>query len=161
MSTMKPTKYYSNKQEHMIADCLGWSVVAASGARRFEPGDIRSDDYLGECKTHMSEQSDIVIYKDVWRKISSEAVSVMKRPVLFVDNGTQKIKNTWCVTPERFLPDKRHIQCDIMMRESETKLSFPHEKWNGILDNGCASFKINGESLLLMKLETFKNLFQE
>ena len=160
MDKIKPTKYYSTKQENSIADYLGWSVVAASGARPFHPGDIRSDDFLGECKTHTSKQSDIVIYKDVWRKITSEATSVMKRPVLFVDNGTQKIKNTWCVLPERFLSDKNIIQCDIIMTESKNKLLFSHEVWDAILEiNKCATFKIYDESLLLMKLNTFKILF--
>ncbi len=159
MSTLKPTKYYSLKQEKMIADYLGWSAVVASGARAFLPGDVRSDDFLGECKTHTQKQSDIVINKNVWKKISEEAVSILKRPILFADNGTQTVKGTWCITPERFLSDKKVIQCSIKMKETEKKLSFSHEIWNGLLGiNCCAVFKMCNESLLLMRLETFKFL---
>lgn len=161
MGALKPTKYYSSKQEKMIADYLGWSVVTASGARAFLPGDVRSDNFLGECKTHMQRQSDIVIYKDVWRKISEEAISVFKRPVLFVDNGTQMIKNTWCIIQDQFLSDKNVVQFDINMKETKKKLSFLHDVWNDLLDvNRCAMFKIYDESLLLMQLETFKNLIE-
>lgn len=161
MNTLKPTKYYSSKQEKMIADHLGWSVVSASGARAFLPGDVRSDVFLGECKTHTKKCSEIVVYKDVWKKISEESVSILKRPVLFVDNGTQTIKNTWCIIPARFLSDKNVIQCNIEMKETGKKLSFSHEACAELLDiNKCAIFKMCGESLLLMRLETFKFLHE-
>lgn len=74
----EPTKYYSSRQEHMVADYLGWSVVSGSGARSFNPGDIRSDDFLGECKTFTKESDDVYCYNSVWSKITEEATSVMK-----------------------------------------------------------------------------------
>lgn len=160
MSTLNPTKYYSSKQEKMIADYLGWSVVIASGARAFLPGDVRSDNFLGECKTHTQKHFDIAIYKDVWRKISGEAVSVLKRPVLFIDNGTQMIKNTWCII-QNFLLNKSIIQFNLKMKETKKKLSFSHDILSDLLDvDRCAMFNIHNESLLLMKLETFKNLIE-
>ena len=95
-----PTKYYSTIQEHNIADYLGWSVVPASGARPFNPGDVKASNWLAECKTHTEPKDKIVIKKDVWIKLTNEARSLMKSQVLCIDNGTQKIRNTWCVIPK-------------------------------------------------------------
>ena len=33
-------KYYSDRQEKMIADYLGWKQVVGSGSRPFTPGDV-------------------------------------------------------------------------------------------------------------------------
>lgn len=162
MSMTKPTKYYSLKQERMIANYLGWSVVVASGARTFNPGDICSKDYLGECKTHMSKRSQIAIKKSVWRKISSEAMSTFKKPILFVDNGTQKIKDTWCVIPNCKLPDSIYVSLLDGIRDSNTQISFDHEIFaNFVHENECAEFFIDNKSLLLMRLETFKDLIDK
>lgn len=105
------TKDYSSKQEHMIADYLGWSVVSGSGSRNFNPGDVRSTNWLGECKTHTEPQDQIVFYKSVWNKIQQEALSVFKQPVLFVDDGTQKISHTWCV----FNSDTTGLQSNLVI----------------------------------------------
>ena len=89
------TKTYSNKQEKLIADALGWQVVSASGARNFHPGDIKSSKWLGECKTHTSETSYISFKESTWMKLESEADSEHKDPAYFVDNGSQNITSTW------------------------------------------------------------------
>ena len=93
----KSTKYYSTKQENLIADYLGWKVVTGSGARAFHPGDVVSDQWLGECKTHTEPFSNLRFDFDVWTKISREAASQFKKPVLFVDDGSQTIERTWCL----------------------------------------------------------------
>lgn len=89
------TKDFSKVQESRIADYLDWKVVSGSGARDFNPGDIESDEWLGECKTHVKPTSTIVFYRTVWDKISNEAESKFKYPALFVDCGTQKVNDTW------------------------------------------------------------------
>lgn len=94
----KPTKYYSTIQENTIANFLGWKVVAGSGARDLSPGDIIGESFLGECKTHTKTVDNIVFFADVWKKICEEAFSRFKYPALFVDDGTQRIENTWVVT---------------------------------------------------------------
>lgn len=158
MKAEHPTKYYSSIQEKMIASYLGWSVVVASGARRFHPGDIQSDSFLGECKTHTSPQKRISIYKSVWNKISTEAMSTFRKPVLFVDNGTQKIENTWCVLPDILIFNSlSHIGCS-RLQSSETLISFEHEAMQkAIKERECVVFELNKETLLLMQLLTFKN----
>lgn len=128
----EPTKYYSSRQEHMVADYLGWSVVSGSGARSFNPGDIRSDDFLGECKTFTKESDDVYCYNSVWSKITEEATSVMKKPVLFIDNGTQQSQNTWCVVPERFIASAPSVNimdskvANSLLKTSKTRVRFSH-----------------------------------
>lgn len=89
-------KEASSKQEHNIADALGWKVTSGSGARAFYPGDVSSDAWLGECKTHLGA-TPVLFYWSVWNKIVDEAASQFKRPVLFVDNGTRDLNYTWCM----------------------------------------------------------------
>ena len=91
------TKEYSSKQEKIIANYLGWQVVPGSGARACHPGDIVSDDWLGECKTHLGPDHMIEFKYDVWLKLLNEADSQFKYPILIVDDGSQKIEHTWCV----------------------------------------------------------------
>ena len=91
------TKYYSSKQEKMIADHLRWSVVTGSGSRSTHPGDVESDEWLGECKTHKGPGHKIKFDHNVWKKIVDEAASKYKFPVLFVDDGSQTMRHTWCM----------------------------------------------------------------
>lgn len=90
-------KEASNKQEHLIAKYLGWNVVSGSGARACHPGDIQSSQWLGECKTHTEPGHSLLFSTSVWSKLQDEAASRFKYPVLFVDDGSQKLENTWCL----------------------------------------------------------------
>lgn len=92
-------KEASNLQESRISKYLGWNKVVASGARNFHPGDIESEDWLGECKTHTKVSNKVIFHKDIWDKICSEAQSKMKYPILFVDNGSQLLTDTYCMVP--------------------------------------------------------------
>ena len=91
------TKDYSYKQEHKIAAALGWHVVTGSGSRVGHPGDIIGEQWLGECKTHVSGNHPITFKASVWNKIKDEATAVFKYPVLFVDDGSQELSKTWCI----------------------------------------------------------------
>lgn len=99
----KPTKYYSSIQENKVAKHLGWSVVSGSGARPFHKADIFNSEFLGECKTHVDKCENIVFKLEHWDKINKEAMSDMKCPILFTDNGTQSIDFTYCLLPYTFL----------------------------------------------------------
>lgn len=92
-------KYYSDRQEKMIASYLGWKQVVGSGSRPFTPGDVNTYSFLGECKTHDDEKPNIVFFKNHWMKICEEAAAKHRFPVLFKDNGTQRAENTWVMTP--------------------------------------------------------------
>ncbi len=98
---MTNNKLYSSKQERLVANYLDWEVVSGSGAR-FQPGDVISETWLGECKTHSRPGFRIEFIGKVWNKIYMESVSQMKRPAYFVDDGSQRVNHTWVMT--RWLP---------------------------------------------------------
>lgn len=91
------TKDFSSKQERKFADLMGWSTVAASGARDFHAGDVRNQEWLGECKTHVDPGHKISFKLSVWSKLEKEARSEFKYPVYIVDDGSQDMKKTWCM----------------------------------------------------------------
>ena len=166
---MKPTKYYSSRQEHKIAEELDWSVVSGSGARPHDPGDIISDDWLGECKTHTSE-CPVFFDIDVWAKINEESFSRHRSPVLFVDNGTQLTRNCWCICRENALDTDEMILVDYPFKIVK-HIQFNHETTYEILDSLCRecssdydvdkiSFKLTWgrDSVLLMPFNTFKEM---
>jgi hypothetical protein len=155
----KPTKYYSTKQEKAIADYLGWSAVPASGARLFDKGDVKSADWLAECKTHTEPKDKIVIKKEVWTKLSFEAKSLIRSPILCIDNGTQRINNTWVVIPKRMYSGNGEFT-NIACIESDKSFSFSHARAQSVFTiNNIYELSINNESLLLMKIEHFKAAF--
>lgn len=165
----KPTKYYSSIQERRVADALGWSVVSGSGARDFHPGDIVSDRWMGECKTHTVPGSKLKFDAKVWEKICEEASSKFKYPVLFVDDGSQSLDKTWCV----FLPD---VYCpEGVVRYNydgkfKTNLIFEHPDMNFtykrllmMSDSKIPIIILNlsGKVTGLVSFRKFQQLFQE
>ena len=103
-------KIYSNRQEKMVADYMGWRVVSGSGSRPFRPGDVKNDNYLVECKTHTKERENIIFYKKHWEKIVIESRAVNKYPALIVDDGSQRVENTWVMIPRRVIPTETSNQ---------------------------------------------------
>lgn len=100
------TKDFSSVQEKCVADYLNWKVVTGSGSRDFHPGDIISDDWLGECKTHITRTDSIVFYRRHWDKIAKESFEINKYPALFTDDGSQSVDKTWVLfDPVRIQPD--------------------------------------------------------
>jgi hypothetical protein len=155
------TKHFSNIQENMIADYLNWDVVVGSGARNFHPGDIISDRYLGECKTHVERTAKIYFNHSVWLKIKSEAMSKFKVPVVFTDNGTQNLRHTWCIISAR--------DCDCLNELNTFKIKSKHinvneselfEKLASNLENCCLSFTWNDEDIYLMHIFAFKHMIE-
>lgn len=149
----KPTKYYSSLQERTIAEFFGWKTVAASGARPFNPGDIKSPRWLAECKTHTDEVERVVISKSVWQKLTNEARSVRKTPILFIDNGTQKIENTWAVLPAKCLEGKEFEVVDGPFRISDRQITFRHNDMKNLFRRKRAStaLSINSDTLYLVR----------
>lgn len=155
--TLNPTKHYSSKQEQMIADYLGWTVVSASGARPFNPGDIQSMMWLGECKTHVTVKDKVSIKKSVWEKITNEAQSVLRKPALFIDNGSQKVEDTYVLFRKPKYEVISETQYQAQIRESSTGFSFSHAKMKVLLaKGGYNEISISGVSLMLMRLPDFR-----
>lgn len=161
------TKDFSSIQEHKIAHFLNWRVVSGSGARNFYPGDIESDMWLGECKTHVSEQSKIVFKKDFWIKICNEADSKFKRPVLIVDDGTQNLMHTWCMIRSSLVPDIQKFDFPFKVRTNVTvdkcELSVNWSEMSRNTDDLVFAYQLqfNSENVCILHLIEFGHLFSE
>jgi len=162
----QPTKYYSTKQESMIAADLGWAVVAGSGAAPCTPGDIISDDWLGECKTHEDKHKIFFDYA-VWGKIKEEAMMKHRKPVLFVDDGSQRLDRTWCVCSAATfnLTSLVIVPLYVSIRKNITfshGTAHEHLRKEGkkiltdFFDDILFTANWHGEEVLVMKLSTFK-----
>lgn len=77
---MKPTRFYSNKQEKAVAKALGGKKVANSGATSFCKGDVETSDFLIECKTTTATiKASFSIKKEWLEKNREEAFAMGKR----------------------------------------------------------------------------------
>lgn len=165
-------KEASCNQEHMVAKFLGWKVVTGSGARPFRPGDVQNDNYLVECKTHTKEQKNIVFYRKHWEKIVIESRSINKYPALIVDDGSQRVENTWVMIPKRVIAFENMAQ-RLWLVNTSTSLNtitfvnqaardFYKSKYMDIADKiNFFEDKFDGEPLAIMPLEEFKKFYQE
>lgn len=163
-----PTKYYSNKQETVVANYLGWKRVAASGARPFNKGDIVSEQWLCECKTRTARADDYKILFSVWRKIEREAMSCMKRPVLIIDNGTQSISNQCAVismmfydSPYKLLSYDMIKGNELSIRQNMKSFVFSHNVLlNMRKEQYCIRVKVNDVDVVIMPIEFFKEMIE-
>lgn len=90
---MRPTRFYSNKQEKAVAKAVGGKQTANSGATAFQKGDVTTDEWLIECKTATTAKSSFSIKKEWLEKNKEEAFAVGKSHNAlcfdFGDNGTR------------------------------------------------------------------------
>lgn len=75
---MRPTRFYSNKQEKQVAKSIGGRQVANSGATAFNKGDVTTSKFLIECKTCTKPQSSFSIKKEWITKNQEEAFAMHK-----------------------------------------------------------------------------------
>lgn len=81
---MLTKKKRSQKQEKSVAKDLGAKTVIASGALWGAKGDVRSDQFLFECKT--TEKPKYIFTAKSWEKITKQAIADhMRIPVFVVD----------------------------------------------------------------------------
>lgn len=89
---MKPTRFYSSKQEDYIASIVGGRTTANSGAARFNAGDVVTDDWLFECKTTTKPKQSFSIKKEWIEKNERERMDLQKPysalVFQFEENGT-------------------------------------------------------------------------
>ncbi len=161
----KSNKYYSDLQEKRIANLLGWKQVSGSGARPTHPGDIVSSEFLCECKTHTKISDNIIFKLDHWNKIEKEAESQFKSPVLFVDDGSQLIGNTWCIFKREPVGDYLIYKLPILSHKS-IRLNKKHitDICIKLMDDRWCSyivFKIPSWNVYLCSLSDFSHFFGE
>ena len=168
-------KTFSSKQEKLIADALGGYVIGGSGAAPAVPGDVKTYEWLVECKTHTEPDHPIFFDIDVWNKICNEAMATGRKPVLVVDDGSQTEDKTWCLCR----PDNINL-ANVLVGEYpgsiRKNISIKHSKLidaekqirkaNGIPSVGIYTgfaFSVNwaNEELVIMQLSVFKENFEK
>lgn len=75
---MRPTRWYSTKQEKAVAKTMGGKRTPNSGATPWAKGDVVTDDFLIECKTTTTPKASFSIKKEWLVKNKEEAFSTGK-----------------------------------------------------------------------------------
>ena len=75
---MRPTRFYSNRQEKHIAKVTNGKQTANSGATAFSKGDVRTEQFLIEAKTCTSEKQSFSIKKEWLLKNEEEKFAMNK-----------------------------------------------------------------------------------
>lgn len=100
---LKPTRYYSNKQEKYVANKVDGYQTVNSGATRFKKGDISCPDILIECKTSVTEKNSFSVKKDILDKLKQESFSMGKDNCVLVFNFGPGTKNYYILDEKYFL----------------------------------------------------------
>lgn len=74
----KPTRFYSSKQEKAVAKAVKGKQVANSGATAFNKGDVRTEEWLVECKTSTTAKASFSIKREWLEKNREEAFAMGK-----------------------------------------------------------------------------------
>lgn len=77
--TVRPTRWYSNKQEKKVAKVVGGKQTLNSGATNFIKGDVLTDNVLIECKTCTEPRKQMSVKLD-WIKKNEEEAFAMNKP---------------------------------------------------------------------------------
>lgn len=168
------TKEFSKAQEKMVANELGGYPVGLSGAGPANPGDVKTWDWLVECKTHTKPDQSIAFNLDVWEKIKKEAMGVSRKPVLVVDDGSQTKARTWCLCRSANINLYGSLSIELPMSVRKN-ISCKHDKLldglkamtkadiqgNTFYGSSYIVYETNwaGEDVTIMPLATFKELF--
>lgn len=85
---MRPTRFYSNRQEKKVAKAVRGKQTSNSGATDFHKGDITTDLFLLECKTKTTASKSFTIKKE-WLEKNKEEAFEMGKPysALVIDFG--------------------------------------------------------------------------
>lgn len=102
---IKPTRFYSNRQEKHIAKVVGGKQVANSGATPFCKGDVSTNDWLFEAKTKTTESQSFSIKKEWLIKNREEMFAMGKSYNALVFNFGDD-KNYYVIDERTFLQMK-------------------------------------------------------
>ena len=75
---MKPTRYYSSKQEEYVAKLVNGKTVPGSGSPHFCCGDVVTKNWLFECKTTTKPKESFSIKKEWLDKNEKERMGLQK-----------------------------------------------------------------------------------
>lgn len=157
--TTENKRAVSSRQELQIAKLLGWKQVRCSGSRPCTPGDIISDLWLGECKTHMISDKPIVFLRKVWNKVCEEAIGVLKYPAVFVDDGSQEISKTWVMFNKTMCEFSISQKICMYNKSFETAVRFKHADMVSYLEDEHAKIcNLSGTNICITVLNNFQDL---
>lgn len=74
----KPTRFYSSRQEKAVAKAVKGKQVSNSGATAFNKGDVRTEEWLVECKTSTTAKASFSIKREWLEKNREEAFAMGK-----------------------------------------------------------------------------------
>lgn len=98
----KSTRYYSKLQESKVAKVLGGKPTPNSGATKYIKGDVKSSNWLLECKTCMAPKQSFSIKKDWLKGIQEEAKQQGKLNYALVFNYGPNQDNYYILTEKKF-----------------------------------------------------------
>lgn len=91
------TRYYSSKQEKKVANLFNGHQVKNSGATPWEKGDVDTNLFLLECKTHTTDKDSMSIKKIWLEKNNEEALFMGKKYSALVFNFGPSSKNYYII----------------------------------------------------------------
>lgn len=101
-SNNKPTRYYSSRQEKIVAERIKGQTTKNSGATMFSKGDILTEDYIVECKTKTKNSDSITIKKEWLDKLEEEALFMGKQKNALVFSFGPSSSNYYIISEELF-----------------------------------------------------------
>lgn len=108
---MKPTRYYSKKQETKVAKAVNGKRQSNSGATAFDKGDIITDQFLIECKTKVTDCKSFTIKEDWLLKNEEEAFAMGKNnSALCFDFGPSANKRYYVVSERLFVILQNYLE---------------------------------------------------
>ena len=107
---MRPTRFYSSKQEKQVAKAVGGKKVANSGATAFNKGDVTTDSFLIEAKTCMTEKKSFSIKKEWLEKNKEEAFEMGKSYSALAFNFGPDTDNYYVIDERLFRILKEHLE---------------------------------------------------
>lgn len=100
---IKPTRWYSNRQEKKVAKAVGGKKTANSGATAFQKGDVVTNDWLIECKTKTKDCNSFMLKEDWLLKNEEEAFAMGKNnSALCFDFGPSANKRYYIISERLF-----------------------------------------------------------
>ena len=112
------------------------------------------------------------MYPVYLKKIKDEAMAMHRKPVLVVDDGSQKEANTWCLCRRNNIDMTGIIAVDLPFKVKtnitgkgevlKTNLKDVTKRYIGeFYTNGVYEIEWQGDTVVVMPLATFKELFEK
>lgn len=111
---MRPTRYYSKKQETKVAKAVSGRRTANSGATAFSKGDVVTTDWLIECKTKTKDCNSFTIKEEWLLKNEEEAFAMGKNnSALVFDFGPSANKRYYVISERLFQLLQQYLEEDV------------------------------------------------